>query len=104
MIQRREDPVLTNARREAVLVIAIWVVACAYSIGVCYRFGYGRDASTLMYVLGFPDWIFWGVVVPWTACTALSLLMSYFVIRDDDLGEEQTEEQLSFRIAEADDA
>jgi len=104
MNERREEPVLTSARREAVLVLAIWVVACTYSIGICYRFGYGRDASTLTYVLGFPDWIFWGVVLPWSACTALSLLLSNFVIRDDDLGEEQTEEQLSFRVAEADDA
>jgi hypothetical protein len=104
MTDRPEDPVLTSSRREAVLVLAIWVVACAYSIGVCYRFGYDRDASTLTYVLGFPDWIFWGVVLPWTTCTLLSLLLSNFVIRDDDLGEEQSEEQLSPRLAEADDA
>jgi hypothetical protein len=90
----REDPVLTSARREAVLVLGIWVVACVYSIGVSYAMGYGRDAATLTYVLGFPDWIFWGVVVPWTACTVLCFLLSYFVIRDEDLGEEQAEEQL----------
>ncbi len=94
MNEKPEDPVLTSARREALLVFAIWLGACAYSISVCYRLGYGRDAATLTYIFGFPDWIFWGVVVPWTVCTALSLVLSSFVIRDDDLGEEQTEEQL----------
>src|SRR5262245_38983475 len=92
MNQLREDPVLTSARREALFVMAIWLSACVYSIVVCYRMGYGRDVATLNYVLGFPDWIFWGVVVPWSVCTLLSFLLSYFVIRDEDLGEEQAEE------------
>jgi hypothetical protein len=94
MNQRPEDPVLTSARREALLVLAIWAAACAYSIGVCYRMGYNRDVATLTYVFGFPDWIFWGVVVPWTVCTVLCFVLSHFVIRDEDLGEEQSEEAL----------
>lgn len=104
MTHRHEDPVLTNARREALLVFIIWLAACVYSISVCYRLGYGRDAATLTYILGFPDWIFWGVVTPWTVCTALSFVLSYFVIRDDDLGEEQAEEQLARSAPEADHA
>jgi hypothetical protein len=100
MNSRREDPVLISARREALLVLAVWLAACVYSISVCYRLGYGRDVSTLTYVLGFPDWVFWGVVAPWTVCTALSFVLSYFVIRDEDLGEEQAEEQLGVREAD----
>jgi Protein of unknown function (DUF997) len=100
----REDPVLTSARREALLVFAIWLTACIYSVGTCYRWGYDRDAATLTYVLGFPDWVFWGVVTPWTVCTLLCFVLSYFVIRDEDLGEEQAEEQLVSRVSEADHA
>ena len=96
-----EDPVLTSARREALLVFAIWLAACIYSVGVCYRFGYYRDAATLTYVLGFPDWVFWGIVVPWSVCTLLCFVLSYFVITDEDLGEEQAEEHLGNRAAEA---
>src|SRR5436190_1438484 len=95
MTQRREDPVLTSARREALLVLSIWLAACVYSISVCYKLGYHRDVDTLTYVLGFPDWIFWGIVVPWTVCTALCFVVPRFVITDEDLGEEQAEEQLS---------
>jgi len=105
MNQLREDPVLTSSRREALLVMAIWLSACVYSIAVCYRMGYGRDVETLTFVLGFPDWIFWGVVVPWTVCTLLSFVLSYFVIRDEDLGEEQAEESfLGGQQPEADHA
>ena len=100
MNRRLEDPVLTSARREALLVFAIWLTACVYSIGVCYRLGYGRDAAALTYVFGFPDWIFWGVVAPWTVCTVVSFVLSSFVITDEDLGEEQAEERLVGRESE----
>ena len=99
-----EDPVLTSARREALLVFSIWLAACVYSVSVCYRLGYGRDAATLTYVLGFPDWVFWGVVLPWTVCTGLSFVLSYFVIVDEDLGEVRAEEQLLHGASEADHA
>jgi uncharacterized membrane protein YhdT len=103
MNDRLEDPVLVSARREALLVFAIWLAACAYSVGVCYQFGYSRDAATLTYVLGFPDWVFWGVVVPWTVCTVLCFVLSQFVITDEDLGEEQAEENIA-SMREADHA
>ena len=94
MPSRREDPVLKSARREALLVLGVWAVACVYSISTCYYLGYYRDAATLKYVLGFPDWVFWGIVTPWTVCTALCFLIPVFVITDEDLGPEHEEEAL----------
>ena len=96
----REDPVLHSARREALLVFAIWLAACVYSIAVCYRLGYGRDATALTYVLGFPDWVFWGIITPWSVCTLLSFVLSYWLIKDEDLGEEQAEEHYQRERAE----
>jgi len=104
MNHRLEDPVLTSARREALLVMGIWLVACVYSISVCYWLGYGRDVATLTFVLGFPDWIFWGVILPWAVCTGLSFVLSYFVITDEDLGAEQMEEQLATTSGEQPEA
>ena len=63
-----------------------------------------RDAATLTYVLGFPDWVFWGIVVPWMTCTLLSFVLSGYVITDEELGDEQAEEQLVNRPSEADHA
>jgi Protein of unknown function (DUF997) len=88
MSRRSEDPMLASARREAWLVFAIWCLACAYTVGYCYLHGFGRDASTIEYVLGFPDWVFYGIVAPWTACTLTSFVLAYFVIQDEDLEDE----------------
>jgi hypothetical protein len=104
MIASTEDPVLTSSRREALITFAIWLTACVYSISVCYRFGYDRDVATLTYVLGFPDWIFYGVILPWSVCTILCFVMSYLVIADGELGEVQAEEQLEPPASEAEHA
>jgi hypothetical protein len=93
--RQRSRSALSSSRREASLSFGIWLLACVYSISVCYRWGYGRDAATLTYVLGFPDWVFWGVVAPWSICTLLCFVMAYFAIQDEDLGEAQPEEVLA---------
>jgi hypothetical protein len=92
-----EDPVLTSARREAIVVFGIWIVACTYTVGYCYAFGYDREVETLSYVAGMPDWVFYGVVLPWTVCTLLSFWVSNFLMRDENLGEEQAEVDVSGR-------
>jgi hypothetical protein len=84
----RPDPVLKSARREALIVFATWIVAMAYTIGYCARYGYGRTAADIKYVLGFPDWVFWGIVVPWGLCVVLSWLFASVVMTDEDLGDD----------------
>jgi hypothetical protein len=94
MMPRREDPVLSSSRREACVVFFIWLAACVYTLGFCYRYGYGRDPATLTFVAGVPDWVFWGIFTPWTICTLVSFWIANFFMRDDDLGAERPEAEL----------
>jgi hypothetical protein len=87
------DPVLKSATREALSVLAIWLAALGYVVPYCYINGYNRDLADLKFVLGFPDWIFWGVVVPWCVCILLSIWFGATLIRDQDLGEELPEQE-----------
>lgn len=91
---RPEDPVLKSSRREAIVVFLIWLVACVYTVGYCYRFGYHREPDSLRYVAGLPDWVFWGILVPWTLCSLTSFWVSNFLIADDDLGAVEAEAEL----------
>lgn len=84
MATRCDDPVLRSGRREALAVMATWIVATAYTVGYCSLRGYGRDPATLVYVFGFPDWAFWGIVAPWLVCVAVSVIFS-LVIQDAEL-------------------
>lgn len=42
-----EDPVLTSARREALVVLACWAIAMTWSVSYCYLNGYITDASRI---------------------------------------------------------
>ena len=54
-------------------------------------FGYGGTAEELRFVLGFPDWVFWGIVVPWAVCLAASLWFSYGYMTEEDLSQEESD-------------
>jgi hypothetical protein len=83
----RDDPLLRSARREAVFALALWSAAITWTITYCYRYGYGVAADELTFVWGFPSWAFWGIVLPWTACTIVATLFSLFVMTDQPLEE-----------------
>lgn len=101
MTRPAADPVLASARREAIAVFVIWLAAMAYTITYCYRHGYGRRLEDLTYVLGFPDWVFWGVVAPWLVCVAVSYAFAFWFMTDQELGEDPDE---ATGGAEVDDA
>ena len=85
-----EDPVARTGRREAMVSAAIWCVAAAYTVGYCGLCGYGRAAEDLRFVLGIPDWVFWGIVAPWSLCLAVGVWFSYAFMTDADLQEEES--------------
>lgn len=85
LIRKRELPLLKSARREAIGALAIWFSATVYSVGYCTLNGYGRDPKTLTFVLGFPDWVFWGLIVPWGTCTIVASLFAFLFMKDEDL-------------------
>ena len=82
------DPVLVSARREALIVCLTWVAAMAYTIFYCQGHAYGRRKEEIQYIFGCPDWVFWGVVVPWLACVVFSWIFASVFMRDEDLGED----------------
>jgi hypothetical protein len=96
MTDNAEDPVLQSSRREALVVFVTWLCAMTYTVSYCYAYGYGRTASDLKFVrlfwgIAFPDWVFWGIVLPWSVCFVVSWWFSYVFMTDADLGEELEE-------------
>src|SRR5690348_9591942 len=88
MPETTDDPVLQSSRREAITVFATLLCAMSYTVIYCHAYGYGRELSDLKFVLGFPDWIFWGIVTPWAVCIAFSFAFGAVFMRDEDLGED----------------
>ncbi|MFO0976046.1 MAG: DUF997 family protein [Planctomycetaceae bacterium] len=82
------DRLVRSSLREALIVAGIWLMAMVWSVTVCWTMGYGRKADQLKLVLGFPDWVFWGILVPWLACTVVSWIFGAWCVRDGELGKD----------------
>lgn len=94
-----------NSLREAVVVLALWLVCFTWAVGYCYLSGYAEhprvpgDVSSLTPDLsrhdrtvaslttpggwGVPDWALWGILVPWGLCIAVTFLLCLSWMRDD---------------------
>ncbi len=98
---------LHNARREARLVLGIWAVFLVWVVGFSYLRGYQhppdgllarlhlaspRGAENFAMTGGLPDWVFWGIALPWLLATAITVVFGFKILRDDDLGAEREEE------------
>jgi hypothetical protein len=110
----QEDPVYRHSLREGILILAIWGLCLVYTCTYCYLFGYlshephpspvgpslgewlgpltafDRDPATLTTPLGLgiPDWIFYGVVLPWLLCIGVTFWFCLFYFVEDDLGDD----------------
>ena len=87
MSRPAEDPVVRDCRREAAAVALIAIAAMGYSLVYCTLFGYGRAGEPIRFVLGFPSWVFWGIVAPWGVCVLISGWFSWRFMSDEELGD-----------------
>ncbi len=90
MSHPHEDPVVRHARREAIASIIIWFGAMTYTVGYCWMHAYDRTAEDLKFVLGIPDWVLWGVVLPWSVCVVICWWFAYVFMTDEPLGAESS--------------
>jgi hypothetical protein len=87
----KEQRLLRNARREGLLIMAVWAAALVWTVSYCYHAGYHRPVETVALILGMPNWVFWGVVLPWGICFLFATWFCFGYMKDDDLGEDPQE-------------
>ena len=89
----KEQQLLRHARREGLLIMIVWAVALAWSVGRGYVLGYRRSADEMSLILGMPDWVFWAVVLPWGVALIFSVWFCFVFMADDDLGQDPEEKE-----------
>ena len=108
-----EDSLYRHSLREAIFILSVWASCLVYTVTYCYLNGfavhespagatgpsvaglvgsleaYDRDAASLTTPLGLgiPDWVFYGIVIPWLLCIAVTVVFCTFFFAEDDLGE-----------------
>jgi hypothetical protein len=92
-----------NSLREMQFVAGCWVLAFLWTVGFCYLHGYEhspnswvvrnglaevRNVGNFRHVMGFPDWVAYGIIAPWLVCSTVTVIYGFFGMKDDDLGTE----------------
>jgi hypothetical protein len=105
------DPVFLHARREALLILAIWGAALLWCIISSTSAGYAEVISTdaegsisIETIWGIPRWVFFGIALPWLAADLFAIWFCFFCMVDDDLGEAQEGLDLEEELAEIEGA
>ena len=88
----KEQQLLRHARREGLVIMAVWAVALAWSVGAGYVLGYDPQREIGL-ILGMPDWVFWAVVLPWGLILLFSAWFCFAFMADDDLGRDPEERE-----------
>lgn len=96
------DPVFLNSKREAWIILGLWVVALLWSVPYCYFNGFqtGLDPETVETTMGIPSWVFWGIAFPWVVADLFTIWFCLFYMKEDDLGVAHEGEDLAEEIAE----
>ena len=67
--------------KEVAVAVLLWFIAGVWTIGVSYWLGYKQPVHS---VAGIPNWILWGVLIPWVIFFAAHSWYSLVFLRDDD--------------------
>lgn len=80
--------VLRSSRRDATLVIVVWLLSCVWSVGYAALFAYRKDAFADL-VWGMPRWVAVGVVAPWLVVLAVTVWYAIRGMEDVELGRDR---------------
>lgn len=84
------DPVFTNSYREAVVIIVLFVLFMFWTVGISFWLGVREDVSdveAISLVWGMPQWVFYGVFLPWMLVNVISVWFCFGLMKTDDLSE-----------------
>lgn len=90
-----------HGKWEALFALGMWILAALWAVGFCYLRGYNshdpngwlvrsglarvRSPENLETVFGIPDWVCYGIVIPWITCTLITVIFGLFIMADDDI-------------------
>lgn len=83
-----EDPLVRHSRMEAAVAGLIWLAFMTSVVGISFALGSGRKPADVTYVFGVPDWVFFGVVIPWVVGVGVSYWYAFTFVRDESIGED----------------
>ena len=85
------DPVFLHARREAVVILCVWLACLVWSLGWYAGHGLSASPDDVATWLGMPRWVVLSIFLPWMVANLLATWFCFGFMVDDDLGEASDE-------------
>ena len=79
---------LRQSRRELWLILLAWLGCAIWVMSYCSVNGYNLSPEEVSTVLGFPDWVFRGVVLPWMIANIFTFWFCLRFLKNDEDEEE----------------
>ncbi len=92
-----DDPFYLNSRRESIVTIVAWFICGVYTLSYCYLTGYGDPSEEVQTHWGIPDWVLFGIFLPWVLVNVFAWWYCFRFVKDEDLGEDPEERQAQER-------
>jgi len=83
--QIEEDPRLRTASKEMLITLAFGIVYTLVYLGVAWSIGMSKPVQEYSYILGFPAWLFWAMIVCPLAFFALAIFIVTRLFKDVSL-------------------
>jgi uncharacterized BrkB/YihY/UPF0761 family membrane protein len=72
-LEFEEDPRYRRSARGAALFGVVYLLIGAVTLGLAFTMG-SRPAEEMTFILGFPDWVFWSLIV-WQAVVVVLVVL-----------------------------
>ena len=91
------DPVFVHSRREAWVIMGIFLVFGVYSITASFLLGRlpeDGNLSRIRTMFGMPNWVAWGVLLPWLLANIVTAWFCFGFMKNDPLDDEAEDDNV----------
>lgn len=89
------DPVFVHSRREAWVIMGVFLLFGVYSISASFLLGRvpeDGNLSEIRTMFGMPNWVAWGVLLPWLLANIVTAWFCFGFMKNDPLDDEVAED------------
>jgi len=86
------DQVYRHSLRESLVAVSAWLVCGVYSVTYCFLNGHGRKPDEIEVTWGIPNWVLFGVFLPWVLCNVFAWWYCFCFVKDQELDPEAPED------------
>lgn len=81
------DPIFVTGLREAKWILFMWLCCFIWTMSYCINNGYQTevDPANFPTVFGIPEWVAWGIGLPWIIANVVTIAFCFGYMQDGDL-------------------